>query len=132
MFSLAVVSFVLQAVGVPKGVQLHLKEKESFKSVFSVGTLAGGDVCFASIMLLFIAFFYFGNAGRENVFNTWLFNYAISSELDFSKQEAALLDFAAKFSLLGGRVISAVIAVKVPIQMSLMVEVGISLNHDAL
>ena len=84
--TLAIVSFVLYAIGVPKGVILHLKAKRSFKSVFSVKNVADGDLRFAVVMLVLFALFYFGNAGREGVLNTWLFNYAIESELDFTKQ----------------------------------------------
>ena len=121
---LAIISFVLYAVGLPNGVTLHLKAKSTFKSVFSIdGLTTDGNRAFAIQILVLFALFYFGNAGREGVFNTWLFNYAITSELKFSKQEAALLDAASKFSFLGGRVLAALLAIKIPIQPMLITEV---------
>ena len=120
---MGIMSFVMYHIGVPNGVTLHLKAKDSFSEVFSLKSIARGDRTFAIKMLVLFALFYFANAGREGVFSTWLFNYAIESELDFTKQEAALLDAAAKFAFLGGRVVATLLAIKVAIQPMLFTEV---------
>ena len=121
---LAVAAFIFQWYGVPRGVILHIKQKESFRSVFSVRKLAGGDRTFGFQMLILFGIFFFGNSGREDILIQWLFSYAIYSELDFSKQEAALLDAAAKFCFMAGRMLAAVLALKIPIQPMLFVEVS--------
>ncbi len=54
---------------------------------------------------------------------TWLFSYAVDSELNFSKAEAAMLDSAAKFSYFFGHLFTTFLAVRAPIQPMLFTEV---------
>ena len=120
----AVVFLFKYCVQLPNGMQLHLKPKQSMAKVFSLDTIAGGNKRYAITMLILFGLLYFSNAGREGIFVGWLFSYAVESEeLDFSKQEAALLDAAAKFSYFVGRLIATFIALKVPIQPMIFTEV---------
>ena len=123
MYSLGAVALGFYFMGPPAGMRLHARPIKSIKQVFDVSTIGGGDMRFGITMLVLFAFFYFGNAGREHVFSTWLFTYAVESDLGFDKQEAALLDAANKGSFMLGRLISTPLTHFLPIQPILFVEV---------
>ena len=123
MFTLAVIAIAFYIIGPPKGMTIHARPIKSVKQIFDFSTIGGGDMRFGITILVLFASFYFGNAGREHVFSTWLFTYAIESELPFTKQEATLLDAANKGSFMLGRLISTPISHFAPIQPMLFVEI---------
>ena len=65
------------------------------------------DRCFFIQMLVLCCLLMFAIVGREYTLNTWLFTYAIESDLPFTKSEAALLASANKAAFTAGMVFSA-------------------------
>ena len=123
MVALTAIAIAFYVSGPPKGMAIHARPIKSVKQVFDISSIGGGDMRFGITILGFFALFYFGNAGREHVFNTWLFTYAIQSKLAFTKKEAAVLDAANRASFMAGRLIAVPISHFVPIQPMLFVEI---------
>ena len=116
--------FASYMLGSPNGYKPTYTRKGNIKDLFKE-QCCGGNQYFTVFIMTFFCFFYFFNTGRENTFSTWLFNYAVKSDLQLSKQEAALLDFSAKFSFLMGRVLATLIAIKIHVKVMLFCEVRI-------
>ena len=125
VFVAAICAFISYCIKIPEEVKFHLKPAESIKQMFKCSEDDGKRPSMSTISLLtFFCMYYFWNCGKEATFNTWLFKYAVDSDLDISKKEAALLDSAAQFSFLGGRILATLVAMKVPVQPALFTEVS--------
>ena len=120
---MGVVALTLYIIGVPVDMPKHLKERQSLSQVLSLKEM-GTNKSFVIQMLVHVMIYYFFNWGREGTMSTWLFTYAVESDLKFTKQDAALLDSAVKFAFLFGRIIASVAALKVPIQLMVFTEVS--------
>ena len=82
-----------------------------------------------------MSLFYFIQNARETPLGTYLFSYATESDLGFSKQDAALIDGIYYFCGLMGRLISAIVSIWLPVQitfgfnmtLTLMAAIGIAI-----
>ena len=109
--------------GPPDGYHKTSQQTDGIKEKLKQDCCVSSDRLFNIFILTFFCFFYFWCAGLENTFVTWLFNYAVKSNLTFNKQDAAMLDFSSKFSFLIGRILATGIAVKLPVQIMIFGEV---------
>ena len=66
------------------------------------------DHCFFIQMLVLVCLLVFAFGGREYTVSTWMFTYAIESDLGFTKSEAALLTSANRASYTAGHILSTV------------------------
>ena len=66
------------------------------------------DHCFFIQMLVLVCLLVFAFGGREYAVSTWMFTYAIESDLGFTKSEAALLTSANRASYTAGHILSTV------------------------
>ncbi|XP_064600759.1 sodium-dependent glucose transporter 1C-like [Liolophura sinensis] len=89
------------------------------KSIFFSRSAKRLDV----IILTQVFFFYFFLYGGTNPVDTFLFTYAVESDLGFTKDEAAYLDSAYWASFTVGRFISAVVAHWVSVNYMIFFEV---------
>ena len=121
-FVASVLVFTSYCVGPPTGFKFSVSTKENARTTFQ-RECCGNQMLSTISMMLFFWLFYVWSAGRENMLHVWLFDYAVDSNLKFSQQDAALLDFAAKFAFFLGRLVATAIAVKVSVQVMLICEV---------
>ena len=121
-FIVSVLVLTSYCVGPPTGFEFSVSTKENVRTTFQ-RECCGNQRSFTISMMLFFWLFYVWSAGRVNILHVWLFNYAVDSDLSFSQQDAALLDFAAKFAFLLGRLVATAVAVKVSVQVMLFCEV---------
>ena len=122
-FVASVLVFTSYCVGPPTGFKFSVSTKENVRTTFQ-RECCGNQRSFTISMMLFFWLFYVWSAGRENILHVWLFDYAVDSDLNFS-QDAALLDFAAKFAFLLGRLVATAVAVKVSVQVMIFCEVRV-------
>ena len=120
--------FISQFKGVPKGMIVHLKPVESLKTLFTCRKRSEPDYGFTIFILVCFCLYYLLNACEDNFISMWLVTYAVDSNLHFTKKEAALLDAASKFSHLVGRIIMAVVALRVRVQIIIFIVVS-SINY---
>ena len=102
-----VIALVMYIRKPPQGNEEHLKPKQSIKEIFAPLSFKTESGCFTIQMLILCALLLFAIVGREYTFNTWIFTYAYESDLEFTKQEAALLTSANKICFTLGMVFSA-------------------------
>ena len=123
VFTSCVGCFISYVKGLPKGLVLHMKPVESFKSMLTCRKRTDPDYKFAVFILVCFCLYYFLNACEDNFIGMWLVTYAIEGDLHFTKKQAALLDGASKFSHLVGRICASLIAIKVKVQIMIFIVV---------
>ena len=121
---ISIFAFISYRMGTPAGVEVHLKPKESIRQVYSCDACPGKERRFTVLILIFFGIYYFWSSAKDGTFFGWLFKYAVDCDLAFTKQEAALLDGAAKFSFVAGRLVASLVATKLPIQPMLFTMVS--------
>ena len=114
--TMAVVFLAFHFVKPPKGFKLFCPPKKSWRETLSPGTCAGGDASFSvwiiSLAILTCAMHFV----REILMDTYLYAIAVEGDLDFTSDEAALLDFACKLSFFIGRTLAIPLAYVCPVQ----------------
>ena len=126
ILSVAVASFLFYMLGSKDERISPNAEHKALKDIFSLPKAAEAPAKFAIPMCLLFIMYYFFVAGAELTLYTWLYTYALESDLPFTNQEAATLDAAGKASYLVGRVLDIVLAKLIPIQCLLLASVALS------
>ena len=86
-------------------------QKRTGLSIFDPGTCAGGKRGYGAILFLLIALYYFNIVGGEACLWRFIFSFAVESDLNFSVQEATVLNSAFGLSFVLGRFLSAVLSI---------------------
>jgi hypothetical protein len=123
-FLSAVGACMSHCFGAPKGLVLHTKHVKSIKELLPCRSQPVQKSGFTTFIQISFCLFYFWNIGIGNAVGTWLFTFAVKGGLDFSKQDAALLDSAAKSSYLCGRILATLFSLKMSVQTMLFTEVS--------
>ena len=120
---LLITSFV---IGPPKTFQMWTSEAKSIKEVLSISKATHTKLSFAVPISLLLIVYYICLSGSMMVLTTWLFTYAVESDLPFTSQEAAILDASVRMATMFGRACNAILSHGVPIQPLLLISALVS------
>lgn len=100
---------ILQCIGRPKGMSWHSPQKKNLREVFSPATCAGGRSGLgATVVALLVGYYVFLQASSVGL-GTLNFTFA-NEQLNFSKQDASLMDFTSKICSMVSRALLIVIS----------------------
>ena len=92
----------------PAGFTLSGPKRLTLKETLSLSACKPGNrnKWYATNAMILLSLYFIAHIGRNGIISNFLFTYATEGDLNFSKQEAAWLDFSVKMSFFVGRVIS--------------------------
>jgi hypothetical protein len=90
--------------------------KKSYRDILIISKVTGAPAKFSLTLCFLFFFYYLFVSGAQVTLYTWLYTFALESDLPFTRQEAASLDAVCKMSSLVGRILGIFIVRFVPIQ----------------
>ena len=121
---MGLVFVILFLVGPPMGFIYHGTPKSSMLEVFSPASCqAMGTAKDTCILLFLVCTFYVFVSTKDGTIAGFIFAYAVESELNFTKHEAAIFDTVFRSMEIVGRVIAVLGSHWFPIQPMIFVEV---------
>ena len=131
IFSIAML--LLYIFGYPKGFPRRTGSR-NIRALFSPKSCMAGSQGIVGVILLFLLFMYYFNAvGGENVYGKWIFSFAIETDVQFTKDKAALLNSIFWFSHMAGRGVGIIVSKFLPIRIIILADIiGLLISSTAL